>query len=122
MRLIVSTPVLLGALGLGVALSSCNFLDEKVKVDDLTELPVYSGTLDYETLNLQVISPYCLGCHSAAGGNQGSLNLETYAALQDNLQGIYTVVFSQKSMPPSGNMPLESYSQLKTWIDAGAPE
>lgn len=110
-------------LALALSLSACNFRDEKVDVVDLENLPpIDPASLNYATVNEDMITPYCLGCHANAGGNQGELNLETYANVQSHLEGIRLVAIVHRSMPPNGALPAYPYALLKAWIEAGAPE
>lgn len=77
--------------------------------------------LSYQVVVDQVLAKRCQTCHSEAGGNKGSLNLETYEAVKKNIQDIRNEV-SEKSMPPRRQQPL-SEAQIKlvlAWIDAGA--
>jgi hypothetical protein len=59
------------------------------------------------------------GCHdvTAAGG----VILQTYAQISAAKDRINVRCVVQKSMPPSGPLPLSDINKLKCWIDAGAP-
>ncbi|MGE0614608.1 MAG: hypothetical protein AB7P04_03125 [Bacteriovoracia bacterium] len=74
----------------------------------------------------RVLVPKCLSCHSGAGGDQGSLNLETYPSVLKNLGRIETRALEQRTMPPAGPSPLgplstEEAQVLVAWIAQGAP-
>ena len=117
-------PLFTGLLaGLGLSLSACNFREDKVNIDQ-TPVVITEADLHYAVVNERVIAPYCLGCHSAAGGNLGSVNLETYAALSSEIASVKSEAIEARSMPPSNatSLPANGYNLLKAWIDAGAPE
>jgi hypothetical protein len=80
-----------------------------------------ASELSYANVRSQVLQPYCLRCHSEAGGNRGRINLETFANTK-NLIGPIQSVVSGGQMPPSGSMPASARSMLLQWIEAGAPE
>jgi uncharacterized membrane protein len=77
-------------------------------------------SLDYASLQAAVFTPNCLQCHSAAGGNQGGLSLESYPQVRANLNKIYYRSVEIRDMPPSA-LPSGQLELLKTWIEAGAP-
>jgi uncharacterized membrane protein len=79
------------------------------------------GSLDYQSLQLLVLQKQCVRCHSSAGGNQGSLNLETYAQVRAQMNKIYYRSIEKKDMPPSG-LSNSDFDYLKSWLEAGAPE
>lgn len=64
----------------------------------------------------------CLQCHSAAGGNSGGINLETYASTFPNAGAIKSAVFG--NFMPQGGPPLSQNDKdlVTAWVDAGAPE
>lgn len=76
---------------------------------------------DFTLIKAQVFQPYCLRCHSAAGGNRGGINLETYASVKPLLTRIKSAVNSG-FMPPSGPLPDATKKLLIDWIDAGGVE
>ncbi len=80
-----------------------------------------ASTLDFATTKSQVFETYCLRCHSAAGGNKGGINLESFGNVKPLVQRIQSAV-DRGSMPPSGGLPSTAKSQLTNWIQAGAPE
>jgi uncharacterized membrane protein len=78
--------------------------------------------LDYNTIHSQVIQGYCLNCHSNTNGNQGNLNLETYASVKINADRIYYRTIEMKNMPSVYNLKPMDYQLLKDWLEAGSPE
>lgn len=77
---------------------------------------------NFESVKANVFQPYCVQCHSAATGNMGSVNLETYANTITYLKDIQADVISNsmpKGRPP---LPLNARDMLMAWIGAGAPE
>lgn len=59
------------------------------------------------------------GCHNATAA--GGVILQTYAQISAAKDRINVRCVVQKSMPPSGPLPLSEINKLKCWIDAGAP-
>ncbi|MEQ1723304.1 MAG: c-type cytochrome [Pseudobdellovibrio sp.] len=71
----------------------------------------------------QVIETNCLKCHSAAGGNSGDVNLETYANVFDKRHEIKFEV-ENGTMPTKRGTPLtpEQKKLIISWIEQGSPE
>lgn len=71
----------------------------------------------------QIIQPKCAVCHSAAGGNRGGLNLESYAAVKGAITLVRDAV-ATGFMPPRSRPPLspEEKAMFLRWIDQGALE
>ncbi len=77
--------------------------------------------LTYQFVKIQVLDMACLTCHSAAGGNKGRVNLETYFNVQQNAEEIYETV-SRDEMPLRTKLtPLQKEILLR-WIDLGMPQ
>jgi uncharacterized membrane protein len=79
-------------------------------------------TLSFAAVRDIVFSPRCFVCHSQARGNQGGINLETYARVSALLSDIQRQVESDTM--PLGGPPLGPLQKniLISWIQAGAPE
>lgn len=116
--------LLVSGLSLAFTLTACNFNKQNVNTDNEAAVPVTAADLNYANVNNKVISPYCLSCHSAAGGNRAGVNLETYASIIGKLELVQATTILERSMPPSGESQLNSsaYALLKAWIEAGAPQ
>jgi uncharacterized membrane protein len=69
-------------------------------------------------VNTKILTPRCLKCHSDAGGNQGSLNLESYDQVSRHLESIKNRTIIDNSMPPK--MPLTANEKvvLQNWINS----
>lgn len=105
-----------------VSLVACN--SYKSKIQPRGEEPVTPASIDYAFVDAKVFEPHCVRCHSAAGGDKGDVNMETYENVIANLAGIETTALEEMSMPPKrAGGPLGAYEQgiLKMWLDAGAP-
>jgi uncharacterized membrane protein len=87
------------------------------KSEDVNSL----SNLDYQSLQIGVLGPQCLRCHSNAGGSKGGLNLESYEQVRVNMNKIYFRSIEKKDMPPDP-MPGVQVDHLKNWLEAGAPE
>lgn len=104
--------------------SSCNYSTKTAEMpvalteDKLNELALDSN---YESVNAKVISAQCLNCHSAASGNKGNLNLESYQNIRTNLNQIMYRVLEAKDMP-RGGLTGDSYALMDLWLSSGAPE
>lgn len=79
--------------------------------------------ISYEMVNVKVIQPRCLGCHSEEGGNRGEVNLETYENVVA-LAGTIETEIKSGSMPRPRNKPLtpEQKELILKWIANGAPK
>ena len=107
-------------------LLGCNYNQSKnpVSLKDQEPQKITSpDQLTYKIINQNVLATACLNCHSASGGNQFGINLETYEKVFAAKDDIKTAV-ANKSMPPASQQAL-SDQQIKMiidWIDAGALE
>ncbi|MEK2645024.1 hypothetical protein [Bdellovibrio sp. BCCA] len=117
---------LLFAVLVATALGACNY--NHVKKENAAmggglgkQEAMIAASLDYQSLNMAVIGPECLRCHSTPGGVQGGLNLETYQQVRANLSRIYYRSIEKRDMP-SGGLGAAQYDLLKAWIEAGGPE
>jgi uncharacterized membrane protein len=90
--------------------------DKAAKLEEMS-----AASFDYASVQFAVISPKCLNCHSASGGNKGGLNLETYPQVRANMNRIYFRAIEKRDMPAEG-LPQASFDLLKSWLEAGAPE
>lgn len=79
-------------------------------------------TLGFDSVSALVFQPYCLKCHSVAAGNDGQVNLETYANTFPNIKDIQSDVTSNDMPTHGGPVPDSLKNVLSTWISAGAPE
>lgn len=76
------------------------------------------SVLSYSLINQKIFQPKCVSCH----GNAGSINLESYANILQNLSLIKKSVFTEKTMPKKGFLTDEEESYLWNWLQLGAPE
>ncbi|MES2746012.1 MAG: hypothetical protein V4655_11325 [Bdellovibrionota bacterium] len=114
---------LLSFLTLVMLAGACNFQD--IKVDDTQEFGSFTDAdLNYVTIKERILTPYCLSCHSAAGGNRGGINLEVYDSIASRLATIRRTTIEAKTMPPSSSpqLPAEAIQLLDAWLTAGAPQ
>ena len=77
-------------------------------------------TYNYDYVHKTIFRPYCIRCHSNAGGNVEDVNLETYNSVRSNLKKVEKFV-NRGYMPPSGPLDFELISRLNKWISLGAP-
>jgi uncharacterized membrane protein len=105
---------------LGALIQACNSYTPK---DGGQSPGVYGSSVpDFATIQAVVFKPYCLSCHSGAGGNQGNLNLETYAGVAANISNIQQQAVVSRTMPPSGPIPGKAQQALVNWISNNYPE
>ena len=78
-------------------------------------------TLEFATVKAQVFEPYCVRCHSTAGGNFSGVYVETYADVFSRLNQI-TAAVNSGFMPKGGTLPAAAKDLLNAWAQAGAPE
>lgn len=99
----------------------CNFREDKMEKPSASLDP--NLKVDYTLLRSQVFVPDCLGCHSAAGGDLGNVNLETYSSTLSHLEGIKKAVLAARpTMPPSSPLSADKTALVQQWIDQGAKE
>jgi mono/diheme cytochrome c family protein len=108
-----------------VVMLGCNRYSPKhsAATDD-TVVPA-AAAIDYQYVQGKVFTPYCLRCHSAAAGNAGDVNLETYESVIFNLVTIKQVAVVEGSMPPKkagGALSAFPKEVLQKWLEEGAPE
>lgn len=77
---------------------------------------------DYATVNSLILGPKCVSCHSSGGGNDGGVNLETYANVRAQINRIIFVTVESREMPPRTPLSERENQLLTNWADAGAPE
>jgi uncharacterized membrane protein len=109
-------------VGIGVLFifSACNSYtpkDQGGQVDANT----LSATTNFAAIQSQIIKPYCIMCHSGAGGNQGGVNLETYANVKTYADRIKDTIV-KGTMPPGRPLAKNQQEALISWIENGAPE
>lgn len=71
-----------------------------------------TGALTFQTVNAEIFSPSCVGCHGS---------FSTYAGVKTKIQLIKSAVNAGR-MPPSGPLSQTKKNLLNSWIDAGFPE
>ncbi len=115
----------LGLLLLVFAISGCGYssthLKENQAADGNTNNGASGNVVDFATVKAQVFQPYCIRCHSAAGGNSTGVNLETFASVSGRTSGIKAAVDSG-FMPRNGTLPASAKGLLNAWFQAGSPE
>ena len=100
-------------------LFSCGFKHTKDTGDNLAEVTGEFGMsqkVTYSQLEAKLLGPKCLRCHSDAGGNQGSLNLESYDHTRAHLESIKQRVLVDQNMPPKSSLSNGEKSLLNNWI------
>jgi mono/diheme cytochrome c family protein len=83
--------------------------------------PAPGDDLNYSAMRERLFQPFCIRCHSQAGGNKGRINLETFANTKKVLRKILEEV-NQGSMPPAGPLDAQLIKLLNDWAASGAPE
>lgn len=98
----------------------CNYSTPKESAETQNTNIILSVTdLSYIKLNEQIFKPKCLSCHSG----KEEPNLTTYKSIVDNKFDIYEDTINSSSMPKNNRKLTDIEKQnLKTWLDAGAPE
>ena len=106
-------------------LTACGYnnthLNEAAVPSGGSNLGAGGTAVDFATVKAQVFEPYCIRCHSAAGGNTAGVNLEAYANVFTQLSRI-TGAVNSSFMPKNGVLPSGAKSLLNAWAQAGAPE
>lgn len=109
-------------LGCGYALESMHPTASSVGTGATQSLPVAGTLIDYAQIKTQIIAPNCYACHTAASGNQGGINLETYQNVLNHLVDIQADI-ADGSMPKNSNpLSANEKSLLNTWVSQGSPQ
>lgn len=115
----------LGVVLLSSSVMSCNYNRLKQEpTQGSNGSPAVSSmslNLDFQSIQMAVIGPQCLNCHSTAGGARGGLVLENYQQVRSALSKIYYRSIEKKDMP-ANSLPQGQYDLLKAWLEMGAPE
>jgi mono/diheme cytochrome c family protein len=112
-------PVMFHLVGCSYGLEELGLYKTKVLV--LKTQAVKLDSIDYAAVKANVLDTSCNSCHSAAGGNKGNVNLETYASVINNISDV-------KADIEDGSMPRGDYrltadqkNMILAWIKMGAP-
>ncbi len=104
--------------------SGCNYNNSKGSNAQNLQ-PVQKVTspeqITFKMVNEAVIANACAKCHSAAGGNKGGVNLESYANVFKLAHEIRQEV-AGATMPPNGKLTEAQIKLITDWIDVGALE
>ncbi len=115
------------AMALIAGMAACNYrtLKDESNENPQGAGPTAQGKLQkspgFAEIESRILGPHCLSCHNSAS-SQGGLNLDDIDLVQARIGVIYERVVVQGNMPPGGGLPADLRTQLKSWIDAGAPE
>ena len=106
-------------VGLLILSTGCNYSNPKDQGDNAQMI---SGNADFSTIQAKVIQPYCISCHSSAGGNADGINLENYSNVLHYIDRVQDTVAIRHSMPPGQPLSKGLQQLLVTWIANGSPE
>ncbi len=100
--------------------TGCAF-EHKKKQDGLA---ISTGAIEravsYSEAYQAVLSPRCVSCHGAGGGNQGSINLETFESTFPLAARIEKAALKDKTMPKGATLSDSEAAILGAWISRGA--
>jgi uncharacterized membrane protein len=110
-------------VGIGVVLifSACNSYTPKDQGGQANPNALSAQTTNFATIQSEIIKPNCVMCHSGTSGNQGGVNLETYASVKTFSSRIKDTIV-KGTMPPGRPLAKNQQQALISWIDNGAPE
>jgi uncharacterized membrane protein len=104
-------------------LVGCNYSKSKQEPGDSLRVNLQKlDKVDYEMVSKTVLSAQCIGCHSNGGGNQGGVNLESYALVRKQLARVSYRALEKMDMPPRSGLNSNEVLVLRTWVENGAPE
>jgi hypothetical protein len=103
--------------------SACGYYNEAIHNPASVTAPFKQGeTLGFEVVKTILGRNSCFECHTAARGNRGGVNLETYVNAKAQALGIAATTLSG-FMPIGGpRVSVADQAILQSWADAGAPE
>ncbi len=116
------TSLIMGLFCFTLPMSACNFKDEKNTSTEPDVVIAPDTAISFADIQSQILEPSCVGCHSQAGGNRGSVNLESYAAVKSNIDEIQSSTVDSTRMPQGDTLSKSLIALLRTWIAQGAPE
>lgn len=109
-----------------LAVGACNYNHVRSGAAEGTTgnggLSIQSAGLDYLNVQVNVLGPQCVSCHSQQGGSKGGLNLESFAQVRAAMNSIYFRSIEKRDMPPREALSSSQMDLLKSWLEAGAPE
>jgi uncharacterized membrane protein len=103
-------------------LSACNFKEEKDDDGDTGVTIDPSTPVSYAEIRTQILEPSCISCHSSGGGNQGGVNLESYAIVKAQAAAIKASTVDSTRMPQGDSLSANLRALLGAWIAQGTPE
>lgn len=106
-----------------LCLAGCNYDYEKkaMELAPFEQKITSPEQITYKLVNQSILKTSCLNCHSAAAGDKGGINLESFETVSKNASQIRKEV-AGKTMPPGGQLTETQIKLLTDWIDAGAHE
>jgi len=116
------TGFIMGLFCFVLQMSACNFKDEKSTSNEPDVVLAPDTAISFADIQSQILVPNCVGCHSQAGGNRGSVNLESYASVKLNIDEIQSSTVDTTRMPQGDTLNKNLIALLRTWIAQGAPE
>ncbi|RYZ83598.1 MAG: hypothetical protein EOP04_19675 [Proteobacteria bacterium] len=111
---------ILGALVAITFLTGCNFKDEKEETESVTVDP--NTPVTFAEIQTQILQTQCINCHADASGNQGGVNLETYAVVKSKASSIKSSTIDSSRMPQGSALSANQRALLGAWIAQGSPE
>jgi len=94
------------------------------KGEALESLPCDTATITYTNAIESIISVNCTtapGCHQQ-GSSEGDLTTYEGVMLKVNSGSFKHAVITEKTMPPTGPLPLETRMKIQCWLRDGAPK
>lgn len=113
MARIISKPALLVLAGIAAACAPVN---------DPCDLP--PGQPTFSAIRTTILEPRCISCHGTSGG----VSFESYSDAVSQVvpgdadQSRLYIALIDGVMPPSGNICQGEITQIRDWINLGAPD
>lgn len=108
-----------------------SLIDKWISQGAKNEICENSATCDTTNMSFAtdiqpIINTNCIGCHSSSGGTSGGYDLTTYTGVKSAVTAskLYASVAQNGAavaMPPASKLNQCKIDQIKSWIDAGAP-
>jgi uncharacterized membrane protein len=100
--------------------TACAFEHKKEQGKAASAISSLDRAVGYQEVFDTVLSPRCISCHSAGGGNQGGVNLETYESTFPLASRIERTTLTDKTMPKGQSLSDSEISILGAWLAQGA--
>ena len=103
-----------------ILLNSCGFKRMKYAATGTGSFAYSINQIGYKQVSDLVLTQNCVKCHNQSL-HDGSIVLDSYAAVKANL-GLVQSEVASRSMPPDNTLQADQIQLISEWVSNGAPE